>query len=162
MKIGVIYESIQCHEVKLTQEVIDEVSKYSSDEQMLRSGGLSTDMLDRLAFGFSDEDITSLKPEQLHIKWKEDYKNVIWEVANSGLSKVAWAKRVDLSEPIDVAYEKDRFYIEDGHHRYYAAKILKVPLNVQLEIKQNPVTKLSPSLGYDQLMRCIFQQVHKK
>ena len=35
-----------------------------------------------------------------------------------------WAKGVDLTEPIDVSFEKNSFYIEDGHHRYYAAKIL--------------------------------------
>ncbi len=70
-----------------------------------------------------------------------------------------WASKIDLSEPIDVAYEKDKFYIEDGHHRYYAAKILNKKLKVNLEIKQNPIEKLAPSLSYDDFHRCVFKQI---
>ena len=69
--------------------------------------------------------------------------------------------KINLSEPIDVSYEKNKFYIEDGHHRYYAAKILNLPLNVSLQIKQNPVVKIS-DLEYDDLMRCIFKQAKSK
>jgi ParB-like chromosome segregation protein Spo0J len=70
-----------------------------------------------------------------------------------------WGNEINLTEPIDVSYENNRFYIEDGHHRYYAAKILNKPLNVNLEIKMNPITKLAPSLSYDDFHRCIFKQV---
>lgn len=37
------------------------LSKYKSDEDLLRSGGLPIDLLDRLAHGFSENDIKSIK-----------------------------------------------------------------------------------------------------
>lgn len=147
-----------CPVLPTTKEVINYVNQFNSDEDLLRRGGLPTDMLDRLAFGFSAEDITELNPKQLKVKWKDDFENVLWEVKKSGLSPKAWANKIDLSEPIDVSYEKNNFYIEDGHHRYYAAKTLNKPLNVNLEIKQNPLVKLS-KLDYDDFHRCLFKQI---
>lgn len=158
-----------CPILKLTDEIIAEVNKFDTDESLLRAGGISIEAIDRAAYGFTSGDIKTLSPSQLHIKWKEDLKNVKYEIeylrkkTYSGLSlqKVMkiWADKIDLSEPIDVTYEKDKFYIEDGHHRYYAAKILNKDLNVNLEIKQNPITKLAPSLSYDDFHRCVFKQV---
>lgn len=148
-----------CPIINLTQEVIDYVNKFNTDEDLLRSGGLPTEMLDRLAFGFSDEDIKTINPDKLYVKWHDDMDNVKWEQQKSGLSKVAWAKTINLSEPIDVVYEKNKFYIDDGHHRSYAAKILKQPLNVNLVIKMNPITTITPKLGYDDFHRCLFKQI---
>jgi hypothetical protein len=150
---------IKCPVLKLTQEMIDEVSHYQSDEELLRSGGISIAALDRAAFGFSDEDIKTLMPSQLHIKWNDDLKGVKWEQERSGLSKVAYASKINLSEPIDVIYERGKFYIDDGHHRYYAAKVLNKPLNVHLEIKDNPIKTLGGGLSYDDFHSCIFKQV---
>ena len=116
-------------------------------------------MLDRLAFGFSDGDITEISPNKLKIKWKEDLDNVKWEVSKSGLSPKQWSSKIDLSEPIDVSYEKGGFYIEDGHHRYYAAKTLGEKLNVNLEIKTNPITTINKDLDYDNFHRCLFKQI---
>ena len=95
---------------------------------------------------------------KLNIKWKDDFDNVKWEVNKSGLTPKAWSSKIDLSEPIDVSFEKGKFYIEDGHHRYYAAKTLNKMLDVNLEIKDNPITKLS-NLGYDEFHRCLFKQI---
>lgn len=143
----------------ISSEIRAEVSKYRSCDDLLRHGGISIDALDRQAFGFSDTDIKTLMPEQLHIKWKDDLANVLWEVNKSGLTKQAWARKVDLSQPIDVSYEKNKFYIEDGHHRYYAAKILKKPLNVNLSIEMNPIKVLAPNLGYDEFNCMVYKQV---
>jgi len=148
-----------CPHIKTTPEVVNYINKFNTDEELLRSGGLPTNMLDRLAFGFSDEDIKTLNPDQLHVKWHDDMDNVKWEQQKSGLSKVAWAKTINLSEPIDVVFEKNKFYIDDGHHRTYAAKILKQPLNVNLDIKMNPIITLTPKLGYDDFHRCLFKQI---
>jgi hypothetical protein len=147
-----------CSKIKINKEVVNFVKNFNSDEDLLRAGGLPTDMLDRLAFGFSDTDITELPPSKLSIKWNADLENVKYEVAKSGLSPINWSKKIDLSEPIDVSYENKKFYIEDGHHRYYAAKTLNKPLKINLEIKTNPIVKLS-SLGYDEFHRCLFKQV---
>lgn len=163
MKLLKIFESLllenfSCHQLNLTDEMKKEMSKFSSDEEFLRSGGFSIEALDRAAYGFSSEDIKTINPNQLKIKWKDDYANVKWEQEKSGLSKINWARKINLLEPIDVVYEKNNFYIEDGHHRYYAAKILNKPLNVNLEIKQNPIIKLGGELSYDNFHRCAFRQ----
>ena len=157
--------------VNLNSEFIDdlekELSKFKSDEDLLRSGGLSIEVLDRLAYGFSEEDIKTLTPNQLKIKWKDDLENVKWEINKSGLTPKQWASKVILSEPIDVSYWEDDthekgFYIEDGNHRYMAAKILNKPLNVNLEMKINPIKTIAPNMGYDEFHRFIFKSLKNK
>lgn len=143
-----------------------EVSRFNSSEDLLKSGGISIEALDRAAHGFSVDDIKTLLPNQLNIKWKDDYENVIYEVQRGAERnnipfnkyKVIWSKRVNLTEPIEVAFERGKFYIEDGHHRYFAAKTLGLPLNVDLTIKMNPIKVLS-KLSYDDFHRCVFKQV---
>lgn len=152
---------LKCTTLPTNPEVINYISKFENDEQLLRSGGLPTEMLDRLAFGFSDTDILTLSPKQLKIKWKDDLENVKWEVNKSGLSPKQWSSKINLTEPIDVSYENGNFFIEDGHHRYFAAKILGKNLNINLQIKSNPITKLS-NLGYDDFHRCLYKQIKIK
>lgn len=161
-------KNLDCPIINVNDEVIKYVNKFNSDEELLRSGGLPTEILDELAFGFNSESIKSLMPNQLSIKWRDDLENVRYEINNlykktnsNNLKKTTldWANAVNLSEPIDVSFEKNKFFIEDGHHRYFAAKILNKPLNVNLEIKQNPIIKLSPKLSYDNFHRCLFKQV---
>jgi hypothetical protein len=147
---------------KFIGDLEKEISKFKSDEDLLRSGGFSIELLDRLAHGFSEEDIKVIEPILLKIKWKDDLENVKWEINESGLTPKQWATKINLSEPIDVSYWEDDkhkkgFYIEDGHHRYMAAKILNKPLNVNLEIKVNPIKTIAPNMGYDDFHRYIFK-----
>lgn len=158
----------KCPNIKLNQEIIDYVNEFSSDEHLLRGGGLPNNLLDKAAFGVS-EDIKQLMPDQLKIRWHDDLENVKWEIEQQGLTDEQWAKYIDLTEPIEVEYWKNEeegfeegFYISDGHHRYYAAKTLEVPLNVDLEIKVNPIEKLAPGIGYDNFHRCLFKQVREE
>lgn len=151
-----------CPELKTSSELEKEILKYKSSEELLRSGGLPIEILDRLAFGFSSEDIKELMPGELKIKWKDDLENVKWEISKSGKSPILWAKEISLKNPIDVSFKHGKFWIEDGHHRYMAAKILKKPLKVNLEMKSNPIIALAPKLGYDEFHRCIFKQVMEK
>ena len=155
-----------CKNIKLTKEIIDYVSNFNSDEELLRGGGIPIEVLDMAAFGFNEESIKTLMPSQLKIRWKDDLDNVKYEIRQQKINLKDWAKKINLNEPIDVDYWKNEdegfeegFYIQDGHHRYYAAKILNKPLNVNLEIKVNPITKLTPNLGYDDFHRCVFKQV---
>ena len=100
---------------------------------------MSIDEVERKAFGFAEDDIKIIEPSKLNIRWKDDYENAVYKQEKSGLSKEDWAKTVDLSEPIQLSYEKGKFYIEDGHHRYYAAKILNKELNVnEVDFKDKP------------------------
>lgn len=151
------------NQIKLNDEIIQYLNKFNTSEELLRSGGIPIDMLDNLAFGFTEDSIKQLNPNVLKIEWKDDLENVKYEIKKSGLSPKQWASKVDLSEPIDVDYKilnnKLGFYIQDGHHRYTAAKILKKPLNVNLEIKYNPIIAISPNLGYDEFHRLLFNQV---
>jgi len=137
-----------------------EANKFKTSEELLRSGGFSTKALDLAAFGFTEDNLKKIMPGQLSIKWKDDLGNAIYQQEKSGLSKTEWANKVNLSEPIDVSFDGKKFYIEDGHHRYYAAKILGKPLNVSLEIKANPIAKLSDK-GYDEFHRDFFDKMKK-
>jgi hypothetical protein len=51
---------IKCVNLYPTKEVINYVNNFDSDEQLLRSGGLPDDILDRYAFGFIESDIVEL------------------------------------------------------------------------------------------------------
>jgi hypothetical protein len=152
-------KELNCPTIEITDEIVNEVRQFNTSEELLRSGGISIEALDRAAFGFSSDDIKTLQPHQLHIKWKDDAENVKFEIKKSSSNAKEWATKINLQEPIDVSYEKEKFYVEDGHHRYFAAKILGKPLNVNLEIKMNPIIKLAPDLEYDDFHRCVFQQV---
>lgn len=147
---------------KFVSDLKKELSKFESDEDFLRGGGISIKTLDRLAHGFSEGDIKTIQPKLLKIRWVDDLENVKWEINKSELKPKQWAFKVDLSEPIDVSYWEDDkhnigFYIEDGHHRYMAAKILNKPLNVNLKIKVNPIKTIAPNMGYDEFHRCVFK-----
>ena len=151
----------QCTPIKVIPELEEFVLGFDADEKLLRSGGVPIDILDILAFGFSEEMVNRMSPKHLSIKWKDDLENVKHEIKNKGLNDIDYAKSVDLSEPIDVSYDGKKFYIEDGHHRYYAAKVLNKPLNIKLEITANPITKLGYD-DYDDFHRCLWKQIHNK
>jgi len=144
--------------MKITKDIYEKVSKYTTADQFLRAGGLDTNTLDKMAFGFSEDEIKTLEPNQLNIKWKDDWNNVKEEVQNSGLSKTAWAKKINLSEPIEVSYKKGKFWVEDGHHRTFAAKVLKKPLNISLSIEENPIIAMGYD-SYDKFMIDLFNKV---
>jgi len=155
-----IEKTINCPDLIINDELIDFIEKFNSSEELLQNGGIPIEILDRLAFGFNENDIKKLHPSKLKIKWKTDLDNVKYEIKNSGLSPKKWAEKINLIEPIDVVFEKSNFYIEDGHHRYLAAKILDENLNVNLEINSNPINELS-NLSYDEYHRCIFKKIKK-
>jgi len=99
---------------------------------------LPVEEVDRLAFGFSGDDVKTLMPDELSVKWVDDDANVKAEIQASGKTDREWADSIDLSEPIDVIFEDGRFKIDDGHHRWNAAKILDVPLKVNVQIADKP------------------------
>lgn len=143
---------------KVTPEMAQEARQYDSAESFLRAGGFDVDTLDKAAFGFINGQIIEISPSNLKIKWKDDYLNVLWEIKHSGLSPKQWAKKISLEEPIDISYEKSKFFIEDGHHRYTAAKILKKSLTAKIEIKDRPIDILGAGMKYDDFVRCAWNQ----
>lgn len=159
-------DNIKCPIIKVNEDIISFVRKFKTSEELLRSGGIDIDLLDNLAFGFTENSIKTLYPKDLKIEWKEDFENVKFEIKKSGLSPKLWASKINLSEPIDVDYKttknKTGFYIQDGHHRFTAAKILNKPLNINLTIKNNPIIILGSNLSYDDFHRCIFNQINNE
>lgn len=172
MKLKSIYESIRrlsessdqwlldIRKNKFIDDLTNEIRPYDTSEAFLRGGGLSWELLCRMAFGFAEEDVVELYPGELKVRWKDDIENVKYGIKHSGLPAKEWAKGVDLSEPIEVSLRNNRgkptFYIEDGHHRYTAAKLLGKKLNVSLDIQMNPISYIAPNLGYDEFSRKLF------
>ena len=101
------------------------------------------DEINREAFGVTESDVTKLSPSELNIKWTDDLDNVEYEIKNSGKTRKEWAEGVDLSTPIDVIIEDGVYKIDDGHHRYSAAKILGKDLPVSLQINDQPFVGLA-------------------
>lgn len=129
--------------------LVNECKKYKTPEELLRSGGFSDIALDLAAFGFTEDSVKLLSPKVIGIKWRTDLDNVYHEIQQSNLTPIEWSKKINLNDPIDVSFNGKKFYLEDGHHRYFAAKTLKKNLNVNLTIEANPIKPLSDD-GYDQ------------
>ena len=129
--------------VAATTKALEELDDATFDKWINNQWSrLDIDLTDKIAFGFSADEITKLNPSRLTVKWQDDFDNAGFQQEKSGLSKKGWARTVNLSEPIEVSYDGYKFNIEDGHHRYYAALILNKVLPVSLEIKANPTVEV--------------------
>ena len=162
-KIAPNTEDLEGNKIIGMKMLAAEARKFKTSEELLRNGGFSDDALDLAAFGFIDKSIKQLMPQQLKIKWKQDLIQAKFEqdeYQRKGNSKIDWARKINLSEPIEVSFNGDNFFLEDGHHRYVAAKTLNVPLNVELEINANPIVKLSDK-DYDNFHREFFDRFKK-
>jgi len=139
-------------------ELLKEARKFKSSEDFLRSGGPSNKALEKAAFGFTSESTKTLKPS------KADIENVEFQIKRSGLTRRKWAEKVDLSEPIDVVFEKGKFFVDDGHHRFTAAKELGKKLKVNLQINDKAIEKITgkKNFSYDDFVRDIWKQANQK
>jgi SAM-dependent methyltransferase len=80
------------------------------------------------------KEVTKIMPQELKPLNQTELNGAISSQKASGKSEEEWAKSVDLSEPIKATiYSDGEIKIQDGHHRYLAAKILNIPLNVELK-----------------------------
>lgn len=154
-------EKVHCPVIHKHRKIMKKVREYATFDNFMANGGLTTHDLDKIAFGFSIEDITKLWPSQLGILHKTDLEEVYVEIQKSGESKKKWAKKIDTSKPIDVIFQDGKFWLEDGHHRYVAATILGEELNVVVEMKDDAVKKIDPNLSFNQLMKCIYNQANE-
>ena len=101
--------------------------------------------LDRLAFGYAEGDTATLRPNEISIQWEGDLDNPIAKFEKEGDS---WLESVDFSEPVEVTVKQDgKIYLEDGHHRWFAANKLGIPIDVKfVTIKGKPIEAI---LGTD-------------
>jgi hypothetical protein len=80
------------------------------------------------------KEVSKIMPQELKPLNQTEINWAISSQKASGKSEEEWAKSVDLSEPIKATiYSDGEIKIQDGHHRYLAAKILNEPLNVELK-----------------------------
>lgn len=114
--------------------LIKECQRFDNYKDLLKSGGFSDFGLNLFFYGFTENSITQLYPKDIKIKWKDDLENVYYEIIHSKLTPKIWSSKINLSEPVDVIFQKNKFFLDDVHHRYVAAKTLKKSLNVSLEI----------------------------
>jgi hypothetical protein len=109
---------------------------------------MEIDALDFMAFGVTGGQVVSLSPAQINIRYGCDLENPEAMFKKKGMS---WAQSVDLSEPVDVSVDdKGDFYLEDGHHRWFAAGKTARQLSAKLEIKGRPIEKILA----DQALSC--------
>ena len=98
---------------------------------------MDIDDLDRMAFGVVGGEERTLEPSSLRILYLGDLENPEALFAQQGM---AWARGVDLSEPVEVSVNDDgEFCLEDGHHRWFAACLSKRNLVARIDIKGKPI-----------------------
>ncbi len=100
---------------------------------------MDTDDLDRMAFGHAGGDVIELAPSEISLQY-DDVENAEYKFEQGGM---AWAKSVDLSEPVDVEIHDDgKFYLADGHHRWFAAGKTGRKLQAKIDVKANPINEI--------------------
>lgn len=90
---------------------------------------------DKLVFGFKNESTINIPINKINIKYPGDMSNV------DGFDMKKYFENTPLEKlpPIEVSYEKGKFWLEDGHHRYGYAKEMGIDtVDVVVEIKDNP------------------------
>jgi hypothetical protein len=106
-------------------------------------------------------DITHITPDELKPMNQLELNSAIHDMKSSGMSDEEWAKSVNIAEPISASiYSDGEIKIQDGHHRYLAAKILNKPVSVNLTaintklsilqlVKDRIKLKLKTANGFD-------------
>jgi hypothetical protein len=114
------------------------------------------DELCKMAYGVKNGDIIELDPNKIKIKYKDDLENPIaifnGEIKKNGKSGMDWVRSVSFDEPLQVSLgldgksTKEDWYLEDGHHRLFAAKKLKMS-KVKCEVEQINLKAVEKLLG---------------
>lgn len=105
-----------------------------TEEQLI---DMDVDELDQIAFGCKGGDVISINPQDLLIKYPSDLENPEDCYRRGGMN---WVMSVDLDEPVQVSIGEDgKMYLEDGHHRRFAAIKRGAKLSAEVEIKGNPI-----------------------
>jgi hypothetical protein len=114
---------------------VRDLSKLSREELEL----LSTAQLDREAFGFVSGEMLAVPVDEIHIKYKGDLEN-----AESEITTVTLARRLlDRRISVEISLRHGRLELEDGHHRYVAAKMVgRKTLDAFVDIHDDPITKI--------------------
>ncbi len=100
---------------------------------------MPSETLDRMAYGFASGEERTVPVGLLHAT-NDDIENAIYKASKFPGGPKAWARSVDFSEPIQLTVRGGKYFVKDGHHRYYAAKLLgKKTLRAIVEIDDNSI-----------------------
>lgn len=98
---------------------------------------MDINILDKIAFGYNDGDVITIDAGKVVIKYPGDLENAEECFRRGGMS---WARSVCLDDPVQVSIGEDgKMYLEDGHHRRFAAIKRGAKLSAEVEIKGNPI-----------------------
>lgn len=112
------------------------MTRYTREELEL----MDIEELDRMAFGVVDGEDVTIQPSQVRILYPCDLENPQALFDKGGM---AWARSVDLSEPVLLSVDDEgAFGLEDGHHRWFAAEKTGRDLVGTVTIKGNPVRRI--------------------
>lgn len=130
-----VVDALDGSRIKIPGQNYEKKQKKKYTQAELES--LDLDFLDRMAFGYVTDELAWLDPEDLTIIYAGDMENPDYRFKSDGME---WVKEVDLSEPVKVSIDTDgKLCLEDGHHRYFAAKKRREKLIASIEIKGNPI-----------------------
>lgn len=103
------------------------------------------DDLDRMAFGYVGDQEIEIDPNDISIKWHDDLGNPEYKFDLGGMD---WVNSVDFSEPVELSISvPGKIELEDGHHRWFAAKKLGRKLRGIIQIKGNPINVILARQG---------------
>lgn len=101
---------------------------------------MDIDDLDMMAFGHYDGEEVMIDPNDIKIKWHDDLGNPEHKFAKGGMD---WVHSVDFSGPVELSVNNNgEIELEDGHHRWFAAKKLGRKLKGVIEIKGKPIERI--------------------
>lgn len=104
---------------------------------------MDTDTLDRWAFGVVGDEVLRLNPGELTIVYADDLANARYQADRHPGGSLRWARQVSLKEPVDVIVDdQGRRLLDDGHHRYLAARLSGRTLLARMAVKGRPIDRL--------------------
>jgi len=106
------------------------------------------DTLDRWAFGVIGDELVKLTPAKISVVHFDDLENAQYQADRYPGGAKRWAKSVSLATPVDVSVRSPGvFTLEDGHHRYLAAKLSDRKLTAKIQVKGKPIEVLLERAG---------------
>lgn len=126
--------------------LIESASSKYTREQLLE---LDWDKLCEMAYGVKAGDIIQLDPKKIKLK-HPDTENAQHKFDLYGMK---WVRSVKFDEPIKVSLglegknNKEDWYLEDGHHRLFAARKLKMPY-ITAEVESINLKAVEKLLGF--------------
>lgn len=88
---------------------------------------------DKAALGFSNDSVILIPIDNIHIKYQCDVDSI------EGIDLIKYFNGANSLPPIEVSFERGKFWLEDGHHRVeYAKQLGNDEIYAQVTIKDNP------------------------